>query len=295
MKKTIFFLLTILYTIVFAFYAFAAPTITTLKGNPNSQTAPPYTFTFRVSDPSGVTSIKVNGRELNPGGIDEYDIDWNTYYNGDFLITATNSAGETSSKTISITNLIQGAQQPARQETVQETTAQPPTTQAVQETRPQPTEAHTQPTRPPQTQPSQPETIRQTERETTIQPSPTETPEAEESNAEESLEQYEETEESVSETTVETETETIESESEPEPSTEAENPPDSYRIYPGGKKNMTMPIVIIIASACIIIYCLITIYLNRKRQMLYQQLLDVLQKRKKLKQRKNGMKEEDWN
>ena len=90
-------------------YADAAPTITILKGNPSSPTDPPYTFTFRVSDSEGITSIKVNGRELGANGADEYDIDWSTSYNGTFTLTATNTNGGTSSKNLELTNIRSGA------------------------------------------------------------------------------------------------------------------------------------------------------------------------------------------
>ena len=90
-------------------YADAAPTITILKGNPSSPTDPPYTFTFRVSDSEGITSIKVNGRELGANGADEYDIDWSTSYNGTFTLTATNTNGGSSSRNLELTNIRSGA------------------------------------------------------------------------------------------------------------------------------------------------------------------------------------------
>ena len=275
--------------------AYAAPTITILKGDPGSQTSPPYTFTLRVSDPVGIVSITVNGRELNPGGIDQYDIDWNTYYNGDFVITATNASGETNSRTLTISNLTQGGQQ-ARQETtaaqpiVQETQAPVPQTAAPERTTVAPTAAP--PAAPTtaaarETRAAQQTTAARTRAETEPEESVIEVTEEETSPVEESeteivITEAEETEEipSIVVTEAETPEETPEE-------TVPEIPPDSYRLYPGGKKDMTIPFIIIVVALLVMLYCAITIHLNKKRLALYQQLLTVLKKRKKNRENRN--------
>lgn len=270
-------------------YADAAPTITILKGNPSSPTDPPYTFTFRVSDSEGITSIKVNGRELGANGADEYDIDWSTSYNGTFTLTATNTNGGTSSKNLELTNIRSGAAAgasrpaeipavtaaptpaattaPATQapQTAPATQAVPPTTRAAATTQAAPTQAPTET----QTEPEStaPETESSLEEYT----------EPESESAEESMEESTAAEETLPESEPTTEeTETVEE-------TEEEYPPDSYRLYPGGKTNRTIPYLLATACLFVSIYCVITLSLNKKRLRLYKELLTALERRKKHK------------
>ena len=113
--------------------AYAAPVITVTKGNPADKQAPPCTIEFSVSDPAGVVSIVVNGRELGPNGGDFYEGDYITYYNSTVNISAVNRNGESSSKSVQITNLTTALEQPQ----VERPTA-PPQTQAPQSPQTQP-------------------------------------------------------------------------------------------------------------------------------------------------------------
>lgn len=284
-------LLTVMmFALAFPSFADAAPNITILKGNPSSKVSPPYTITFRVTDTAGIVSITVNGRELGPGGGDEYEADWTTYYNGSYTITATNTNGGSSSSTVEITNIATALEQ------TQIPSTQAPPTQAPQTQAP--------PTQAPQTQapPTQPQTeppaaqtaAHQTEAPTTTQGREEEpiTETQSETQAEEGPSEPDSTEslegmtepESMSHQPVQPDIRETE-----EPSTEPETtpayPPDSYKLYPGGKENKLIPILLIWACICFILYFMITLALNKKRKKAYQALYDVLIKRQELKYR----------
>ena len=268
-------IIAVLLTTVFCtFQAYAAPVITVTKGNPADKQAPPCTIEFSVSDPAGVVSIVVNGRELGPNGGDFYEGDYITYYNSTVNISAVNRNGESSSKSVQITNLTTALEQPQ----VERPTA-PPQTQA-----PQPPQ-----TQPQTTQARVPETTRPRVQETTQAPTtkaeetePVETSPAEETIEETEESQTEETEMATDESspTEETEPETKGTEAETiEETTAPELPPDSYKLYPGGRKNKMIPQILICACICAIGYLITTILLNRKRLKKYKQLHEVLIKR----------------
>lgn len=278
-------------------YADAAPTITILKGNPSSPTDPPYTFTFRVSDSEGITSIKVNGRELGANGADEYDIDWSTSYNGTFTLSATNTNGGTSSKNLELTNIKSGAtagasrpaEIPAAPAATPAATTAPATTQAPQ------TQA---PTTAPATQavPSTTRAAATTQAPQTQAPTEAQTePESTAPETEQSMEEYTEPESETVEESTEESTAAEETLPASEPQTEEtavteeaqeEYPPDSYRLYPGGKTNRTIPYLLSTACIFVSIYCVITIALNKKRLKLYKELLTVLERRQRHRKRK---------
>lgn len=276
-------IIAVLLTTVFCtFQAYAAPVITVTKGNPADKQAPPCTIEFSVSDPAGVVSIVVNGRELGPNGGDFYEGDYITYYNSTVNISAVNRNGESSSKSVQITNLTTALEQPQ----VERPTA-PPQTQAPQ---PPQTQPQTQAPQPPQTtQARVPETTRPRVQETTQAPTtkaeetePVETSPAEETIEETEESQTEETEMATDESspTEETEPETKGTEAETiEETTAPELPPDSYKLYPGGRKNKMIPQILICACICAIGYLITTILLNRKRLKKYKQLHEVLIKR----------------
>ena len=207
-------IIAVLLTTVFCtFQAYAAPVITVTKGNPADKQAPPCTIEFSVSDPAGVVSIVVNGRELGPNGGDFYEGDYITYYNSTVNISAVNRNGESSSKSVQITNLTTALEQPQ----VERPTA-PPQTQAPQSPQTQP---QTQAPQPPQTQPQTtqarvPETTRPRVQETTQAPT-TKTEETEPVETSPIEETIEETEERQME-----ETETAAEESSPNEETEPE-------------------------------------------------------------------------
>ena len=270
-------IIAVLLTTVFCtFQAYAAPVITVTKGNPADKQAPPCTIEFSVSDPAGVVSIVVNGRELGPNGGDFYEGDYITYYNSTVNISAVNRNGESSSKSVQITNLTTALEQPQ----VERPTA-PPQTQAPQSPQTQP---QTQAPQPPQTQPQTtqarvPETTRPRVQETTQAPT-TKTEETEPVETEER--QMEETETAAEESSPneETEPETKGTEAETiEETTAPELPPDSYKLYPGGRKNKMIPQILICACICAIGYLITAILLNRKRLKKYKQLHEVLIKR----------------
>ena len=279
-------ILTMLLTSVFCtFYAYAAPVISITQGNPPDKQAPPCTIMFSVSDPAGIVSIVVNGKELGPNGGDFYEADHMTFYNGTVTISAVNRNGETSSKAVQITNLTTALEQPPVRPTA------PPQTQSQTQAPPQ-TQPQTQ--APPQTQPQTtqarvPETTRPRVQETTQAPT-TKAEETEETSPAEEI--IEETEESQTETETAAEesspTEETESETEPteetteeavEETTAPELPPDSYKLYPEGRKNKMVPNILISACVCAIGYLIITLLLNRKRLKKYKELQDVLIKR----------------
>ena len=248
--------------------------ITVTKGNPADKQAPPCTIEFSVSDPAGVVSIVVNGRELGPNGGDFYEGDYITYYNSTVNISAVNRNGESSSKSVQITNLTTALEQPQ----VERPTA-PPQTQA-----PQPPQ-----TQPQTTQARVPETTRPRVQETTQAPTtkteetePVETSPVEETIEETEERQMEETETAAEESSPneETEPETKGTEAETiEETTAPELPPDSYKLYPGGRKNKMIPQILICACICAIGYLITAILLNRKRLKKYKQLHEVLIKR----------------
>lgn len=280
-------IIAVLLTTVFCtFQAYAAPVITVTKGNPADKQAPPCTIEFSVSDPAGVVSIVVNGRELGPNGGDFYEGDYITYYNSTVNISAVNRNGESSSKSVQITNLTTALEQPQ----VERPTA-PPQTQAPQSPQTQP---QTQAPQPPQTQPQTtqarvPETTRPRVQETTQAPTtkteetePVETSPVEETIEETEERQMEETETAAEESSPneETEPETKGTEAETiEETTAPELPPDSYKLYPGGRKNKMIPQILICACICAIGYLITAILLNRKRLKKYKQLHEVLIKR----------------
>lgn len=268
-------IIAVLLTTVFCtFQAYAAPVITVTKGNPADKQAPPCTIEFSVSDPAGVVSIVVNGRELGPNGGDFYEGDYITYYNSTVNISAVNRNGESSSKSVQITNLTTALEQPQ----VERPTA-PPQTQA-----PQPPQ-----TQPQTTQARVPETTRPRVQETTQAPTtkteetePVETSPIEETIEETEERQMEETETAAEESSPneETEPETKGTEAETiEETTAPELPPDSYKLYPGGRKNKMIPQILICACICAIGYLITAILLNRKRLKKYKQLHEVLIKR----------------
>lgn len=268
-------IIAVLLTTVFCtFQAYAAPVITVTKGNPADKQAPPCTIEFSVSDPAGVVSIVVNGRELGPNGGDFYEGDYITYYNSTVNISAVNRNGESSSKSVQITNLTTALEQPQ----VERPTA-PPQTQA-----PQPPQ-----TQPQTTQARVPETTRPRVQETTQAPTtkteetePVETSPVEETIEETEERQMEETETAAEESSPneETEPETKGTEAETiEETTAPELPPDSYKLYPGGRKNKMIPQILICACICAIGYLITAILLNRKRLKKYKQLHEVLIKR----------------
>lgn len=280
------------FSLAFSFLtAMAAPVITITKGNPSTKVNPPYQFTFEVSDPAGIISIVVNGRELKPGGADFYDVDWTTYYNQSFTIVATNVNNESTTQNLEITN-IQMAQEQTQAapppQTAPPVTAPPetapPQTAPMQTAPPATTRAET--TAPPRTTAAR-TTARTTEApEETTEPETT-TPETAAEETMESSTELESTEPETAEVATETEApETTMEETEPETTEPETIPPDSYRLYPGGRKNMTVPVILLTACLCVIAYCLITIVLNRKRLKAYKNLYDVLIKRKKVKEQR---------
>lgn len=121
--KTI--LLAFPFFILFSLNVFAASPNITITGI--SDGPAPYTFTFAVSDDTGLTSVTVNGRELGPNGGTYYDAEWSSYHPGEFNITAVDNEGNTTTKTVSV----------------------PGGSVSVQETKP----AATQPAPPPETAP----------------------------------------------------------------------------------------------------------------------------------------------
>ena len=152
----------------------------------------------------------------------------------------------------------------------------------------------TQAPQPPQTQPQTtqarvPETTRPRVQETTQAPTtkteetePVETSPVEETIEETEERQMEETETAAEESSPneETEPETKGTEAETiEETTAPELPPDSYKLYPGGRKNKMIPQILICACICAIGYLITAILLNRKRLKKYKQLHEVLIKR----------------
>lgn len=135
-KKLLGLILTTLYLIILmpiVSYA-AAPVVTITKGNPSTQVSPPYSIQFTVSDDTGITSIKVNGKELGPGGGMYYEAEWNTYGNGTFTIVATDNEGLTGSASVVIDKITAGATATTQAQTQPETTKAPETTTAVETT-----------------------------------------------------------------------------------------------------------------------------------------------------------------
>jgi hypothetical protein len=281
---------------LFAFPAYAAPEIKVTKGNPSTQVTPPYTMSFSVKDSNGITSIIVNGRELGPGGAAFYDADWTTYYNGTISITATNSLGDTSKTNVELTNIATAISQPSKSsvqesevQTVPSTTIAPttaaPTTSAPTTSAPttsasttaaMATTAKSTTAPPPTAAITTAESV--TEEQTTVSDSenvPVSTdqtvPEAE--NASQSMEGLMDPE------TVETQPEITTTETTAAPA----YPPDSYKLYEGGKKNNLIPIIFIIGCVITILYFIITIRLNKKRLKLYKKMREVLLKRKQSK------------
>ena len=156
------------------------------------------------------------------------------------------------------------------------------------------TQPQTQAPQPPQTQPQTtqarvPETTRPRVQETTQAPTtkteetePVETSPVEETIEETEERQMEETETAAEESSPneETEPETKGTEAETiEETTAPELPPDSYKLYPGGRKNKMIPQILICACICAIGYLITAILLNRKRLKKYKQLHEVLIKR----------------
>lgn len=265
------------------FIAYAAPTISIQQGNPPNKTKPPYTVLFSVSDPAGVVSIVVNGRELGPNGGDYYEADYTTYYNGSVTISAVNRNGETSSDVVRITNLATAIEQ-------SEVPAPPPTQAQPQTSAPPQTEAPTQ-AQTTQARVSETTKARETEATLPVETSETETSEVETSEAETAPEESSVVEESSQETqeesiNEETVNETSEAETE-EVSQAPELPPDSYKLYPGGRKNMIIPKILISACICAIGYLIVTLILNRKRLEKYKQLNDILVKRQDMISQRN--------
>ncbi len=135
-KKLLGLILTTLYMIILApivSYA-AAPVVTITKGNPSSPVSPPYAIEFAVSDDTGITSIKVNGRELGPGGGLYYTAEWNTYGNGTFTIVATDNEGLTGSASVVIDKITTGATATTQAQPQPETTREVETTTAAETT-----------------------------------------------------------------------------------------------------------------------------------------------------------------
>lgn len=144
-KKLLGLILTTLYLIILmpiVSYA-AAPVVTITKGNPSTQVSPPYSIQFTVSDDTGITSIKVNGKELGPGGGMYYEAEWNTYGNGTFTIVATDNEGLTGSASVVIDKITAGATATTQAQTQPETTKAPETTTAVETTSQQVTQPET--------------------------------------------------------------------------------------------------------------------------------------------------------
>lgn len=270
------------------FIAYAAPTISIEQGNPPEKQKPPCTVVFSVSDPVGVVSIVVNGKELGPSGGDFYEADYKTFYNGTVTISAVNRNGETSKEVVQITNLATAVDQ-AEVPSQPQTQAPVPSTQA-------PTEAPTQTPIPPQTeaqaqaqttQARVPETTQARVQETTKAMEteatyPVETSETEPLETEIAAEESSAIEESSQETPTESiKEETVAARVE-EQSQAPELPPDSYKLYPGGRKNMIVPAVLISACICAIGYMIVTLIINKKRLKKYKALHDVLVKRQNM-------------
>lgn len=250
------------------FIAYAAPIISIQQGNPPEKTKPPCAVYFSVSDPAGVVSIVVNGRELGPNGGDYYEADYTTYYNGTVTISAVNRNGETSTEVVQITNLATAIEQSEVPAPAQ--TQAPPQTEAPTQVQPQTTAPH--------------QTEAPTQAQTTQATLPVETSETETSEEETAAEESSAVEESSQETQEESankETVNDTSEAEIEEVSQAPElpPPDSYKLYPGGRKNMIVPTILISACICAIGYMIVTLILNRKRLEKYKQLHDVLVKR----------------
>lgn len=258
------------------FIAYAAPTISIEQGNPPEKQKPPCTVVFSVSDPAGVVSIVVNGKELGPSGGDFYEADYKTFYNGTVTISAVNRNGEASKEVVQITNLETAVDQ-AEIPSKPQTPVPVPSTQA-------PTEAPVQTPIPPQTEAKAQEQATQARVPETTQARVPETTEAIETEATSPVEtsetEIEETE-TVAEESSDIEEETVAAGVE-EPSQASKLPPDSYKLYPGGRKNMIVPTILISACICVIGYMIITLILNKKRLKKYKELHDVLVKRQNM-------------
>ena len=278
------------------FYAYAAPTITIQKGNPPDKQKPPCTISFSVADAAGVVSIVVNGRELGPNGGDYYEGDYSTYYNGTIHISAVNRNGESSSKAVTITNLSTAVEQTERpQMTPPAQTAAPapaqtaaPVPEPAPAPAPAPTKANVQETT--QAKKKEPKPVETTAREPERESEQVEPETMEENTGEEMETSAEETTEVENEGNGENKDEkwegekieTTETHENVEETKEPELPSDSYKLYPGGRKNKMVPTILISACICEILYMVTTILLNKKRLKKYKELYDVLVKRQDL-------------
>ena len=113
-----------------------APSIVVNNGDPGTPVPPPYTFTFTVTNQTGITSIKVNGKELGPGGGTYYKIEWSTSANGTYTITATDTEGQTSSQAVVLSSIDSSAKptQASQPQTTAAPTNPPETTKRAETT-----------------------------------------------------------------------------------------------------------------------------------------------------------------
>lgn len=270
---------------------FAAPVISIQKGNPPEKIAPPCKISFSVSDPAGVASIVVNGRELGPNGGDYYEADYDTYYNSTINISATNLNGERSNKSVQITNIATAIAEPSVPRPTQAAVPAPtPAPAAAPTPTPTPAPAPTQaavpaPTRAAKVQETMPMQIA----ENPPSAEPMETLPIEETMPETIEETVEETTAKDSEETEAPDGQDNHDSKKNESEAEVESalPADSYKLYPGGKKSRTVSYSLIAMCICFIGYFVVTLMLNKKRLKKYKELYDVLEKRQALKKRRN--------
>lgn len=68
---------------------------------PGGKTIPPYVYKFTVSDDNGITSIKIDGKELGADGGTDYTGTWTSYTTKDITFLVTDTAGNTVKKKVS--------------------------------------------------------------------------------------------------------------------------------------------------------------------------------------------------
>lgn len=274
----------LIFSVLYEISAWAAgPQITIVKGNPTSEVSPPYTFVFSVSDPTGIISLKLNGRDLGADGADFYDGESSVHKNGSYEIVATNTAGEQSSKTIVIDKIVYAV--PVPESTEKTTTAAVTEAQTFQETVPpetndaktvtKPTEATQIPTVPP----------------TVISTEPAD-PVGDKKNNQESEGQVSTEGELISqeETVAEDKNEMVDSGSTNNTEIDVEetkNEVDTFKLYPGGKNRNTGLVAFKIILFIFMFYNILTLILNIIRNKRYKKLKKVLEDRK-LKKEKNS-------
>lgn len=98
----------LLLTACFCIPTFAAggPQIQILGISPQGKTSGPVTITFSAADESGITSLTIAGQEMYPDGGTYVDGDWVVHFNTDVIITARNSHGMSSTRIVSVNNIV---------------------------------------------------------------------------------------------------------------------------------------------------------------------------------------------